>query len=77
LVVDAVPDLALLGADEAYYRGGVIKCRDGSGKFTRYQLNDDFCDCPDGTDEPGTASSSFSLLKKFFFFFFLLVEWFL
>ncbi|XP_051224448.1 glucosidase 2 subunit beta [Lolium perenne] len=42
--------------DEAYYRGGVIKCRDGSGKFTRDQLNDDFCDCPDGTDEPGTSA---------------------
>lgn len=51
--------MALLGADEAYYRGGVIKCRDGSGKFTRDQLNDDFCDCPDGTDEPGTASFFF------------------
>ena len=57
--VDAVLNLALLGADEAYFRGGVIKCRDGSGKFTRDQLNDDFCDCPDGTDEPGTASFFF------------------
>jgi hypothetical protein len=55
----------LLDADEAYYRGGVIKCRDGSGKFTRDQLNDDFCDCPDGTDEPGTAS--FLSLKSMFF----------
>lgn len=36
----------------------MIKCRDGSGKFSRDQLNDDFCDCPDGTDEPGTASFS-------------------
>jgi len=55
--VDAVLDSASWGfADEAYYRGGVIKCRDGSGKFSRDQLNDDFCDCPDGTDEPGTAS---------------------
>ena len=54
-----VPDSTFLGvADEAYYRGGVIKCRDGSGRFSRDQLNDDFCDCPDGTDEPGTASFS-------------------
>ncbi|XBI17500.1 hypothetical protein VPH35_059537 [Triticum aestivum] len=53
------PPLETLGIppqDEAYYRGGVIKCRDGSGKFTRDQLNDDFCDCPDGTDEPGTSA---------------------
>ncbi|TVU04161.1 hypothetical protein EJB05_50254 [Eragrostis curvula] len=42
--------------DESYYKGGVIKCRDGSGKFTRDKLNDDFCDCPDGTDEPGTSA---------------------
>ncbi|CAO2198283.1 unnamed protein product [Urochloa humidicola] len=42
--------------DEAYYKGGVIKCRDGSGRFSRDQLNDDFCDCPDGTDEPGTSA---------------------
>ncbi|PUZ57232.1 hypothetical protein GQ55_5G413300 [Panicum hallii var. hallii] len=53
------PPLDTLGIppqDEAYYRGGVIKCRDGSGKFSRDQLNDDFCDCPDGTDEPGTSA---------------------
>lgn len=42
--------------DEAYYKGGVIKCRDGSGRFSKDQLNDDFCDCPDGTDEPGTSA---------------------
>ncbi|KAF8724234.1 hypothetical protein HU200_021256 [Digitaria exilis] len=53
------PPLDTLGIppqDEAYYGGGVIKCRDGSGKFSRDQLNDDFCDCPDGTDEPGTSA---------------------
>jgi hypothetical protein len=62
-----VLDSALLGvADEAYYKGGVIKCRDGSGRFSRDKLNDDFCDCPDGTDEPGIAS--FFLPQKVFFF---------
>uniref|UniRef100_A0A0D9UZM4 Glucosidase 2 subunit beta n=1 Tax=Leersia perrieri TaxID=77586 RepID=A0A0D9UZM4_9ORYZ len=53
------PPLDTLGIppqDEAYFRGGVIKCRDGSGRFTRDKLNDDFCDCPDGTDEPGTSA---------------------
>ncbi|XP_039810295.1 glucosidase 2 subunit beta-like isoform X2 [Panicum virgatum] len=57
--VASKPPLDTLGTppqDEAYYRGGVIKCRDGSGKFSRDQLNDDFCDCPDGTDEPGTSA---------------------
>lgn len=43
--------------DENYYKSKeVIKCRDGSKKFTRAQLNDDFCDCPDATDEPGTSA---------------------
>nr|CAD1828969.1 unnamed protein product [Ananas comosus var. bracteatus] len=42
--------------DESYYRSSVIKCKDGSKQFTRDQLNDEFCDCPDGTDEPGTSA---------------------
>ncbi|KAM7279745.1 hypothetical protein ACFE04_006879 [Oxalis oulophora] len=44
--------------DEKYYKssGDTIKCRDGSKKFTISQLNDDFCDCPDGSDEPGTSA---------------------
>ncbi|KAG0537300.1 hypothetical protein BDA96_03G137300 [Sorghum bicolor] len=57
--VESKPPLDTLGIppqDEAYYRGGVIKCRDGSGRFSQDQLNDDFCDCPDGTDEPGTSA---------------------
>lgn len=40
--------------DVKYYSSSDgIKCKDGSKKFTRAQLNDDFCDCSDGTDEPG------------------------
>jgi protein kinase C substrate 80K-H len=31
----------------------VIKCKDGSKSFSRDRLNDNFCDCLDGTDEPG------------------------
>ncbi|XP_022872940.1 glucosidase 2 subunit beta-like [Olea europaea var. sylvestris] len=46
--------------DEKYYRGwsssGTIKCKDGSRKFSKSQFNDDFCDCPDGSDEPGTSA---------------------
>lgn len=37
----------------------MIKCKDGSKKFSRDQLNDEFCDCPDGTDEPGMCKSMF------------------
>ncbi|KAJ6845736.1 glucosidase 2 subunit beta [Iris pallida] len=58
-VFASVPDKYSLGIapqDESYYKSNVIKCKDGSKKFTREQLNDEFCDCPDGTDEPGTSA---------------------
>ncbi|KAL4384547.1 hypothetical protein GQ457_15G029210 [Hibiscus cannabinus] len=44
--------------DLNYYESSsdTIKCRDGSGEFSKSQLNDDFCDCLDGTDEPGTSA---------------------
>ncbi|XP_057508352.1 glucosidase 2 subunit beta-like [Actinidia eriantha] len=42
--------------DEKYYSTEVIKCKDGSKSFTRARINDNFCDCPDGTDEPGTSA---------------------
>ncbi|KAK2973259.1 hypothetical protein RJ640_001915 [Escallonia rubra] len=42
--------------DEKYFASEVINCKDGSKSFTRDRLNDDFCDCADGTDEPGTSA---------------------
>lgn len=52
--------------DEKYYKSSeVIKCKDGSKKFSRAQLNDDFCDCPDGTDEPGPHSFFLNLFILF------------
>ncbi|XP_078162486.1 calmodulin-binding protein isoform X2 [Carex rostrata] len=48
--------LGISPQDESYYKAGVIKCKDGSKKFSRDLLNDEFCDCPDGTDEPGTSA---------------------
>eukprot|EP00258_Populus_trichocarpa_P023914 XP_024439933.1 glucosidase 2 subunit beta isoform X3 [Populus trichocarpa] len=43
-------------ADEKYFGSQVIKCKDGSKSFSRDRLNDNFCDCLDGTDEPGTSA---------------------
>ena len=37
----------------SYFQGDSIWCKDGSKSFPRERLNDNFCDCPDGTDEPG------------------------
>ncbi|XWS52375.1 hypothetical protein CRYUN_Cryun11dG0064200 [Craigia yunnanensis] len=50
--------LGISPQDEKYYKSSSdsIKCKDGSKKFSKSQLNDDFCDCPDGTDEPGTSA---------------------
>ncbi|XP_041990012.1 glucosidase 2 subunit beta-like [Salvia splendens] len=42
--------------DAKYYDAELIKCKDGTKSFTRDRLNDDFCDCADGTDEPGTSA---------------------
>ncbi|GAV75977.1 PRKCSH-like domain-containing protein [Cephalotus follicularis] len=42
--------------DEEYFSSEVIQCKDGSKSFTLDRLNDNFCDCLDGTDEPGTSA---------------------
>ncbi|KAL6576659.1 hypothetical protein OROMI_010935 [Orobanche minor] len=57
------PEYSLLGVspeDLNYYKGfsssSAIKCKDGSKIFSKSQFNDDFCDCRDGSDEPGTSA---------------------
>ncbi|XAR49569.1 hypothetical protein NMG60_11032817 [Bertholletia excelsa] len=52
----ASPPIGIHPLDEKYYDSDVIKCKDGSKSFGRERLNDNFCDCPDGTDEPGTSA---------------------
>ncbi|KAF6201684.1 hypothetical protein GE061_004078 [Apolygus lucorum] len=39
-----------------YDPGKNFKCRDGSMSFAFSKVNDDYCDCPDGSDEPSTAA---------------------
>ncbi|KAF0920783.1 hypothetical protein E2562_037108 [Oryza meyeriana var. granulata] len=52
----APPLLGVSPQDEAYFVPEVIVCRDGSGSFPKSHLNDGYCDCSDGTDEPGTSA---------------------
>lgn len=40
---------------DRYLRAGnaTFRCINGSKEIAFEKVNDDFCDCPDGTDEPG------------------------
>lgn len=47
-------------ADMARYAGasGTFTCADGSATVPLDHVNDDYCDCHDGSDEPGTSACS-------------------
>lgn len=38
------------------YAGETFACLSGGGTVPASRLNDDYCDCADGSDEPGTAA---------------------
>jgi len=41
-----------------YNPGQAFKCFDGSNTVAFAMVNDDYCDCEDGSDEPGTSACS-------------------
>ena len=48
--------LGVAPAQRALYRRKTLACDGGAVRLPRSQINDDFCDCADGADEPGTAA---------------------
>lgn len=46
-------NVSFLGSDLKYFEGSKFWCKDGSKQIPKERLNDNFCDCEDGTDEPG------------------------
>eukprot|EP00271_Cylindrocystis_brebissonii_P007742 TRINITY_DN213_c0_g1_i2.p1 TRINITY_DN213_c0_g1~~TRINITY_DN213_c0_g1_i2.p1 ORF type:complete len:631 (+),score=178.41 TRINITY_DN213_c0_g1_i2:227-1894(+) len=44
-----------------YFSGSTVPCRDGSKSVPIKRVNDDFCDCVDGTDEPGTSACALGM----------------
>ena len=41
---------------DLYKNDGQFRCLDGSKTIDAARINDDYCDCPDGSDEPGTSA---------------------
>ena len=46
---------------------GIYSCDGRARRLAKSQVNDDFCDCDDGTDEPGTAACALVDRKASFF----------
>lgn len=56
VVVASVPRGVPRSLEAAYAGRTTFTCLDTSKNIEASRVNDDFCDCPDGSDEPGTSA---------------------
>ncbi|CAH8630970.1 unnamed protein product [Schistosoma rodhaini] len=53
---DELPKGVPISRSSFYKVGQSFTCLDGSSAISWWQVNDDYCDCRDGSDEPGTSA---------------------
>ena len=56
--VMGVPNDRTSHTEQQDYSLDIFECKDHSAQIPSVFINDDFCDCPDGSDEPGTPACS-------------------
>ena len=52
----ALPRGVSMAKASLYPAGDTFTCLDGSATIQFHYVNDDYCDCEDGSDEPGTSA---------------------
>ena len=53
LLTEMFSTFCLCSGQSFYQSSNEFRCLDGSSAFPYERVNDDYCDCKDGTDEPG------------------------